>query len=291
MGLLEKLEAGQRLVFDGAMGTMLQANGLGVGECPEEWNMSHPEVVRGIHKAYFDAGCDIVETNTFGGNRVKLSRFGLGERVAEFNAAAVGNARAAAGDDRLVAGSVGPTGEFLEPYGTLSYADMLDVFREQTAALAEAGADIICVETMSDVKEAHAAIEAAREKQQCVIFASMTFNRDKRGYRTIMGIDPATAARSLQEAGAHLVGANCGAGPEQMVDIMGEMAKSTSAFLFAKPNAGLPQLEGDRTIYPETPEGLARKMLPLIELGVRVLGGCCGTTPDHLREIARMVKK
>jgi 5-methyltetrahydrofolate--homocysteine methyltransferase len=290
MDLLKKLNEGETFVFDGAMGTMLQAQGLGIGECPEEWNISHADIVRRIHKAYFDAGSDIVETNTFGGSRVKLGRFGLQEKVAEFNRAAVKNARAAASDHQFVAGSVGPTGEFLEPYGAITYTEMVSIFQEQTSALADAGADILCVETMSDVKEAQAAIEAARTTK-CVIFASMTFNRDKRGYRTIMGTNPATAARALAQAGAHLIGANCGTGPEQMMEILDEMKQVTSAYLLAKPNAGLPQLEGERTVYPETPESLARKMLPLISAGIRVLGGCCGTTPDHLREIAKLVKK
>ncbi len=290
MTIMERLKQGEKLVFDGAMGTMLQENGLGVGECPEEWNISHPDVVRRIHQAYFDAGCDIVETNTFGGNRLKLSRFGMGERVAEFNRAAVQNARVSAGKDRYVAGSIGPTGEFIEPYGTITYEEIVSVFREQVVALAQGGAEIICIETMSDIKEAQAAIQAARENTDCVIFASMTFNRDKRGYRTMMGVDPAAAATALEEAGAHVIGSNCGAGPEQMVEILSEMAKECRAFLLAKPNAGLPVLEGTKTVYPETPSGLAQKMLPLLDIGTRVLGGCCGTTPAHLREIAGIIK-
>ncbi|RJP17284.1 MAG: hypothetical protein C4520_16995 [Candidatus Abyssobacteria bacterium SURF_5] len=290
MTIMERLKSGEKLVFDGAMGTMLQAKGLGVGDCPEEWNVSHADVVRQIHEAYFHCGCDIVETNTFGGNRIKLSRFGLGDRVASFNRAAVQNAHSAAAKNQFVAGSVGPTGEFLEPYGSVTYAQMLEVFREQILALAEAGADIICVETMSDVKEAQAAIEAARENTPCVVFASMTFNRDKRGYHTLMGTDPATAARALEQAGAHLIGSNCGAGPDQMVDILREMSEATQSYLLAKPNAGLPVLEGTKTIYPEKPAELAQKMQPLLDMGVRVLGGCCGTTPDHLREIAKLVK-
>jgi len=290
MSLLEKIGAGETLIFDGAMGTMLISKGLGVGECPEEWNVSRPDIVRDIHRAYFEVGCDIVETNSFGGSRPKLARFGLADRTHEFNRRAAENARAAAKDGHYVAGSVGPTGEFLEPYGTMKYDELLEIFKEQVVALEQGGADIICVETMADLNEARAAIEAARTSTKCIIFASMTFSPDKRGYRTMMGIDPATAARTLEEYGADVIGSNCGAGPEDMEKILEEMSEATSKCLLAKPNAGLPQLVGTETVYPETPEVMARKMRPLIEVGAKIIGGCCGTTPEHLREIARIAK-
>jgi 5-methyltetrahydrofolate--homocysteine methyltransferase len=290
MNLLETLSTGKTLVFDGAMGTLLIEKGLGPGDCPEEWNASHPELVQQIHQSYFQAGCDIVETNSFGGTRLKLARFGLADRVRELNRKAVENARASAGPDHYVAGSVGPTGEFIQPYGTLTYEEILDAFREQVTALAEGGADIICVETMSDLNEARAAIEAVKTGTDCAVFASMTFNRDKRGYRTMMGVDPTSAARSLEEYGADVIGANCGTGPEDMTKIMREMSEATSRFLLTKPNAGLPRLEGDKTVYPESPKGMAAKIRPLVALGVRILGGCCGTTPEHLLEIAKTIR-
>jgi 5-methyltetrahydrofolate--homocysteine methyltransferase len=290
MNLLERLDAGETLVFDGAMGTMLIENGLGTTDCPEEWNASHAQIVQDIHQSYFDAGCDIVETNSFGGSHLKLARYNLSDRTRELNRKAAENARAAAGAKGYVAGSMGPTGEFIEPYGILKYDDLLDTFKQQAAALEEGGADIICVETMADLNEARAGIEAAKTGTNCIVFASMTFNPDKKGYRTMMGVDPTSAAGSLAEYGADVIGANCGAGPEDIAKILEEMAKATSKPLFAKPNAGLPRLEGDKTIYPEGPKEMADKMAPLVDLGIRILGGCCGTTPEHLREIARIAK-
>jgi 5-methyltetrahydrofolate--homocysteine methyltransferase len=290
MNILNELNAGKTLVFDGAMGTMLQAQGLSIEECPEEWNVSHPEVVQEIHRSYFGAGCDIVETNSFGGSRLKLARYGLAERTRELNRKAVENARAVAGAGHYVAGSVGPTGEFIEPYGALKYEEVVAAFLEQAQALEEGGADIICVETMSDLNETRAAIEAAKTGTNCTVFASMTFSLGKHGYRTMMGVDPTTAARSLEEYGADIVGANCGAGPDGIAKILKEMSKSTSKLLFAKPNAGLPRLEGDKTVYPETPAEMADKMVSLLDVGVGIIGGCDGTTPQHLREIVRRVR-
>lgn len=272
------------IVFDGAMGTMLQAAGLGAGVCPELWNLNNPGVVAGIHRAYAEAGAMVVETNTFGASPLKLKDYGLEKRCLEINEAAARLAKQAVQGKALVAGSVGPTGLLMEPYGPASFDAFYEAFAEQIRGLAAGGADLICIETMSDLGEIKAALLAAKNCCRLPVICSMTF--DKNG-RTMMGITPENAAYVLEAAGADAVGANCSTGPGEMLEVLRRMAKVTALPLFAAPNAGLPVLKEGRFVYIETPQEFAACVQDFAAAGVKLLGGCCGTTPGHISAIAQ----
>lgn len=285
---LEKLQQGI-LISDGAMGTNLQAKGLSIGEVPEKWNITHPNQVKEVHQSFINAGSDIVLTNTFGGNRVKLNRAGEADQVKELNSAAVKLAKEVADPAGVfVAASIGPTGEFMEPLGTVSYETMVEIFSEPIEVVVSAGVDLIIVETMTDLSEAKAAIYAAKKVSDLPIAATMSFDKTGQGYRTIMGIDPKTAARGLREAGADLIGANCGnVDMKAMYELMSEMIDSVDdeSFFIAQTNAGIPQLIDGKTVFPDSPEEMAKDVTALVEMGVNVIGGCCGTTAEHIRQI------
>lgn len=272
-------------MFDGAMGTELLARGLAPGACPELWNVERPEVVRQIHRDYLDAGADVIETNTFGGNRRKLASYGLGDRAYELSRAGVEIARQVAGE-RLVAASLGPTGALFAPFGDLSFDDAYEIFREQALAFRDGGADLICVETMMDLQEARAAVLASLENSGLPVVVTMSF--DSSG-RTMMGVDAAKAAAELSNLGVTALGANCSTGPLEMVNVIKRMREVTELPIMAQPNAGVPLLVGDRTEYPEDPRHMADMSLKLIEAGASIIGGCCGTTPEHIREIAARI--
>jgi len=289
-GFLARLKEGV-VIFDGAMGTMLQAEGLSSGQCPELWNAERPEVVQGIHRAYFEAGAQVVETNSFGATRLKLAAYGLEARTTELNFLGAKLAKEAAPPGGFVAGSVSPTGKFLEPLGDLSLSQLMDIYEEQIRALAEGGADLLCIETMTDLEEAAAAIQAARRSCHLPVVATMTFNLDRVGFRTMMGVSPEAAVRRLEEAGADAVGSNCGNGMEEMIGLMREMRPLTSLPLIAQPNAGLPQLQEGQVIYDQTPEEFAQRVPQLLATGVNGIGGCCGSTPSHIRLMAQAVRE
>ncbi len=274
------------VVGDGAMGTMLQDYGMTAGKCPELWNIEHPDAVRAVHEAYIKAGSCMIGTNTFGGNRLKLEAYGLVDKVRDLNHAGVAVAREAAGSDHFVAASIGPTGRFLEPLGDMTFDQAADVFAEQAQAQAEAGADVILMETFSDLQEIKAALAGAK-RTGLPCFCSMTFDT---GGRTMMGVDPVTAAVELMDAGASGVGANCGLGPGETLDIVRQMRDAVSGIVIAQPNAGLPEVVGDRTVYSSTPEEMASYAVRFAQIGVNIIGGCCGTTPDHIRAIAAAIK-
>jgi len=280
--LLNLLADKNVLVSDGAWGTMLQARGLTPRQCPEEWNVSHAEDVKSVAGEYARAGSDMILTNTFGGSATKLAKMGYEDRVREFNFAGARNSLEGA-PGVLVAGSVGPTGDFLQPLGSTTDDEMEAVFSEQIGALLEAGLKAICVETMTAVEEAICAVRAARKLDpELDIIATFTFDPTPKGFKTMMGVDPRQVADELPQAGANILGANCGNGIEQMIDITAEFRKHTELPILIHANAGLPELVDGRTVFRQSPEAMAAHARALLDAGANIIGGCCGTTPEHI---------
>jgi 5-methyltetrahydrofolate--homocysteine methyltransferase len=268
---------------------MLQAQGLPIGDCPEEWNVSYPEAVRAIAASYAAAGADLVLTNTFGGSSAKLQKSGYGDSVAVFNTAG-GRLSLEGAPQAVIAASIGPTGEFLEPVGDLTVEMMEAIFTEQIAGLLKGGVKALCVETMSASDEAACAIRAAKKLDAALdVIATMTFSRSPKGFRTMMGISPERAARELTAAGADVIGANCGNGVEQMIAITKEMRAASDRPILVHANAGMPELKDGKTIFRQTPEDMASKVKELIDAGASIIGGCCGTTPEHIAAIRQVV--
>ena len=290
--LLERLSQGDFLISDGATGTYLQQHGLEPGGCPEEFNATHPEVVRGMAKAYFDAGSELVLTNSFGGSSFMQKKYGFGDRVSEFDRLAAEHARSQAPAGCYVLGSVGPTGEFLEPLGEVSESEMYDAFVEQITALEEGGADGVVIETMTAVEESAVAIKAARENTGLTVIATMTFDKGPRGFFTMMGVTPERGVKELQDAGADIVGANCGNGVDVMVELARELRSATDGYLLIHSNAGIPAIKGGQIVYPETPAYMAERFETLVrDVGVNIVGGCCGTAPDHIRALVNTLRR
>ena len=290
LSILDRLARGDVLISDGATGTYLQEHGLEPGGCPEELNASQPEVVQGMARDYFEAGSDMVLTNSFGANRFMLGKYGYADKVREFNRLAAQHARRQAPPGCYVVGSVGPTGEFLEPLGEVSEAEMLDAFVEQVTALEEGGAHGVVVETMTALEESALAIKAAKENTDLVVMATMTFDPGPRGFFTMMGVTPERAVKELAEAGADVTGTNCGNGIEIMLDLSRKLREATDGYLLVHSNAGLPRFDRGEIVYPETPEFMAERFKLLAEIGVNILGGCCGTGPGHISKLSATLK-
>jgi 5-methyltetrahydrofolate--homocysteine methyltransferase len=277
------------LVADGATGTMLQRAGLPAGVAPERWNLENPDAVRLLYRSYIEAGSDLILTNTFGGTRVRLRREGLADQAGEINRVAARLAVEAAGDAALVVGDIGPTGEMMAPLGSLVHEDAVSAFAEQAQALADGGVHALLIETMSDLAEMQAAIEGVRQVTDLPLLVTMSF--DTKG-RTMMGVKPERAAMALQSLRVDVIGVNCGRTLTESLDAVVKMRQAApEALLMAKPNAGLPHAQGQDLVYDVTPDVMAEYARRFVEeAGVRIFGGCCGSTPEHIEAIARALK-
>ncbi len=284
VGLLELLRS-RPAVSDGAWGTQLQEQGLAAGECPDSWNLVHPDRVEDVARRYVDAGSQIILTNTFRANPITLADYGLSEKASEINRAGAEISRRAAGNRALVIASVGPTGRLLMT-GAVQDDELHDAFLLQARALAEGGVDGIVIETMSDLAEATVALAAAVETGLPVV-VSMVFDSGKHKDRTMMGVTPEQAVESLARAGASAVGANCGQGIAGYVPICRRLRQATDLPIWIKPNAGMPSLVEGRPVYATTPDEFAGYAIELVEAGADIIGGCCGTSPEFIRAIVR----
>jgi len=289
--ITDRVKQGKILVSDGAWGTFLHAKGLKPGQCPELWNIEHADEVFDIAKSYIDAGADMVETNSFGGSSFKLIHYGLADHASELNQAAAAISRRAAGD-KFVLGSVGPTGKILM-MGEVTPEEVYESFKEQVIALEKGGADAIIIETFTDIDEARLAIKAAKENTSIEVICTMTFERTVDGeYRSMMGVSPTEMMQKLVPEGVDIIGANCGNGIEGMIRIVKEIRLCNAVIpVLIHANAGMPVYDDGKTVFPETPEQTASYVKAIIDAGVNIIGGCCGTTPEHIRQIARVVRE
>jgi len=289
--ITDRIKQGKILVSDGAWGTFLYAKGLKPGQCPELWNIEHPDEVFDIAKSYIDAGADMVETNSFGGSSFKLIHYGLADRASELNQAAAGISRKAAGD-KFVLGSVGPTGKILM-MGEVTPEEVYESFKEQVIALEKGGADAIIIETFTDIDEARLAIRAAKENTTREVICTMTFEKTVDGeYRSMMGVSPTEMMQELVPEGVDIIGANCGNGIEGMIQIVKEIRLCNAVIpVLVHANAGMPVYDDGKTVFPESPIQTASYVKAIIDAGVNIIGGCCGTTPEHIRQIALVARE
>lgn len=285
--VLKFIRSGIR-IFDGGMGSMLIKLGHNPSQCPE---LADKEIIRKIHKAYLDAGAEFITTNSFGATSIKLNKWGLADKVAEINKRAVDNCRNLDKKNYYIAGGLGPTGEFIEPYGNLKYEEMVEIFTEQAKALNNARVDLLLIETMSGLDELKAAIEACKNTSNLLpIIPCMTFNKDTKGFHTIMGHTVESFVRLVDEENLDTIGTNCSLDPSVMPELVKEIRKYTAKPLLAQPNAGRPQLINEKTVYKKI-DNLETHIKKIIENGANVVGGCCGTDPEYIQIVSNIVKE
>ena len=290
--ILERIKTGEILLGDGAIGTQIQRYYSGDMSVPELVNVEAPEIIERIASEYFKAGAQLIETNTFGGSVVKLGGSGNSERVKELNSIGVSIVKNIVKGKAYISGSVGPSGKLLEPMGDGNPEVIKDGFKKQIKILIESGVDVICIETMIDLQEAILAIEATREVSNSIpIITTMTFNKTPRGFFTVMGNNVESISLALEEAGADIIGSNCGNGFEKMVEIAKEFKKYSNLPIMIQSNAGQPEVRNGELFYSETPEFFAEKAKELIDIGVSIIGGCCGTTPEHIMAMKNVIDK
>ena len=287
-GLLE-LATKRAVIFDGAMGTMLMAAGLQAGESPELWNIEKRSLVMDIHRKYYEAGSDVVHTNTFGGNAIKLADRGLSDKMAIINAEAAKLAREACPAGKFVAGDIGPTGKLIKPLGDLVIEEAEEAFFRQAKELVKGGVDLISIETMFSLEEALAALRAAKKAGEVAVIAALTFNRTKKGFFTMMGEGMSQAVAAFEEAGADVIATNCSLGSRDMIDLTKELRGATRKPILVQPNAGKPVTQKGVTSYQQTPAEFALDGKEIRESGADMIGGCCGTNPDFIRALAQVL--
>lgn len=286
--LLEILKS-KTVIFDGGMGSMLIARGLGPGESPETWNLEKPEAVAEVQRLYYEAGADVVHTNSFGASPVKLADRGLGDQAEQINRRAAEITKSVCPAGKLVAGDMGPTGKFLKPLGDLDPRDAEDSYRRQAEALLTGGADLISIETMFSLEETLAAVRAVKSLGNVLVIASLTYNRTKNGFFTMMGDGVVKAVKALEDAGADAIGSNCSLGSAEMIELTAAIRAATHQPVLIQPNAGKPLAVDDAVVYQQTPAEFAADGLRIKAAGADMIGGCCGTTPDFIKELAKAV--
>ncbi len=289
MEILDKIKK-EGLIFDGGMGSMLIARGLKGGEASEKWNIDHPEIIQDIHTAYFNAGADVVTTNTFGASSFKLAKMGVKESCEESNRAAIRNAQATVGPGQYIAGEMGPLGEMFSPMGTMTIEKAKEIYTQQAEIIESEGVDIFIIQTVFDIQEALVALEAVQAVSEKPVICSLTFNQMKKGFFTLVGNTVDESMKKLRDSGASVVGANCSMGSDIMISLAQEIRQAVEIPVIVQPNAGMAQAGKDGEVfYPEDANFFADNIKKMKDFGVDIVGGCCGTNPDYIRAIKEML--